>query len=505
MTLETANREQVGRALDLARDGLRPFVERHLKRTSGGLAQIPTLLRDTPYEEKADPLSDIAVIVIVVRAAWGVLRDEIKRSIRSEFRNGVEELKGVRDAWAHQEAFSDENTERALDTVRRLLRTIGARETEREQAQRMWEQFRARESASAVVAEPPMEPPPVPEPEPEPAPVVPPEASDESSVPAGGNELLRAAEREMVSLREQIAEKRAERERLTVHGAHLEDDRKRIDNEIARIAVERDNTDAEIQHLEARLQDVERLLAPRMPPSAATPPGEVAPSVSEPEAPVAPPAPVFRDRSGPSQTAQASADLVCEILAGAGTALHYREIYKRYEQVRHRDPKPPRSRSGNPANALATRYRHDPRIENVGRGMYALRGAQAAPSPAPRAPRQRSRGRRRSGTRYTSARPAAWTLFGVRHEVRTFRDVLLGVCVALHERAPSEFERVLELRGRARPYFSRNPDDLLTPAQVARSGIFAETKLSAPGIVERCQQMIELCGFNPREFDVETR
>ena len=28
MTLETANRERVGRALDLARDGLRPFVER---------------------------------------------------------------------------------------------------------------------------------------------------------------------------------------------------------------------------------------------------------------------------------------------------------------------------------------------------------------------------------------------------------------------------------------------------------------------------------------------
>lgn len=70
MTLETANREQVGRALDLARDGLRPFVERHLRRTRGGLGQIPAILRDTPYEEKPDPLSDIAVIVMVVRAAW---------------------------------------------------------------------------------------------------------------------------------------------------------------------------------------------------------------------------------------------------------------------------------------------------------------------------------------------------------------------------------------------------------------------------------------------------
>lgn len=271
MTLETANREQVGRALDLARDGLRPFVERHLRRTRGGLGQIPAILRDTPYEEKADPLSDIAVIVMVVRAAWETLRSEIKRSIWSEFRNGVEEIKGVR------------------------------------------------------------------------------------------------------------------------------------------------------------------------------------------------------------------------------------------ERVRHLDPRPPRSRSGDPAAALATRYRHDPRLENVGRGMYALRGARAVPaSPSAASPRK-PRGRGRSRSRYTFARPVAYTLFGARHEVRTFRDVLLGVCATLHERAPAEFERVLELRGRVRPYFSRNPDDLHEAVQVARSGIFVEVNLSASNIVERCEQVIELCGFDPREFGVETR
>ena len=193
------------------------------------------------------------------------------------------------------------------------------------------------------------------------------------------------------------------------------------------------------------------------------------------------------------------------ILAEAGRPLHYREIYKRYERVRHLDPRPPRSRSGDPAAALATRYRHDPRLENVGRGMYALRGARAVPvSPSAASPRK-PRGRGRSRSRYTSARPVAYTLFGARHEVRTFRDVLLGVCATLHERAPAEFERVLELRGRVRPYFSRNPDDLHEAVQVARSGIFVETKLGAPGVVERCEQVIELCGFDAREFGVETR
>ena len=400
----------------------------------------------------------------------------------------------MRDAWAHQESFSDENTERALDTVRRLLRTIGARESEREQAQRMWEQFRARESANAVVAEPP-----VPEPEPAPPPVPEPEhpaASTDAPV-HDDEEYQRVLARRIDSLYQQIAGKRAEREQLNGEARRLEAEQQRIAGDLAGVVAERENVEAAIQRLEDELRRVEHAIAP---PAV----DEPAPaSVAEPEAPVALPAPVSRDRNGPSPTNQASADLVHEILIEAGQPLHYREIYKRYERVRHLDPKPPRSRSGNPANALATRYRHDPRIENVGRGMYALRGAPPAPSPAP--PRQRSRARRRSGTRYTSARPAAWTLFGERHEVRTFRDVLLGVCVALHERAPSQFERVLELRGRARPYFSRNPDDLLTPAQVAGSGIFAETKLGATGVVERCQLVIELCGFDPREFDVETR
>ena len=497
MPQETANREQVGRALDLARDGLRPFVERHLRRTRGGIDQIPALLRDTPYEEKPDPLSDIAVIVIVVRAAWDALRSEIKRSIRSEFRNGVEEVKGVRDAWAHQESFSDENTERALDTVRRLLRTIGAKETERQQAQRMWEEYRARESSSAAVAEPPVEPPPA---EPEPAPPPVPEMAE---VPPRDEDAFRhAATQQIERLRQQIAEKHAERERLKVRTAHLEADRERIAREIAGVAAERESVDADIQQIEDELRRVEHAIAPPVPPVDESGVTSVA-EPEEPEAPVPEPRGGGRGRAGRSETSQASADLVYEILAEAGTALHYREIYKRYEQVRHRDPRPPRSRSGNPETALLARYSSDSRLERVGRGMYTLRGAEAAPSSAP--PRQRSRGRRRSGTRYTSARPAAYTLFGVRHEVLTFRDVLLGACATCYERAPSEFEGVLELRGRARPYFSRNPDDLHTPVQVARSGIFVETKLSAPGIVERCRQVIELCGFSPRDFDVETR
>ena len=492
MTLETANREQVGRALDLARDGLRPFVERELRRSQRGLGQVRDALAGTDYAEAEEPLSDIAAIVLVILRRWQeVFQPRLKRTIRGQVRSHVGEVGSIRNRWAHQEPFSDDDAIRAVDTIRRLLRDVRAKEAE--QVERVLVELRARESANGAVAEL-VAPPPAPEPEPEPAPPPVPEPESRAAstdVPVHDDEeYQRVLARRIDSLYQQIAGKRAEREQLNGEARRLEAEQQRIAGEIAGVVVERENVDVAIQRLEDELRRVEDAIAPPAPPAVDEPDLD---SVAEPEAPVAPPV----------STNQASADLVHGILAEAGRPLHYREIYKRYERVRHLDPRPPRSRSGNPANALATRYRHDPRLANVGRGMYALRGARAVSASPPAAAPRKPRGRGRS--RYTSARPAAYTLFGARHEVRTFRDVLLGVCVALHERSPAEFERVLELRGRVRPYFSRNPDDLHEAVQVARSGICVEVNLSASNIVERCEQVIELCGFDAREFGVETR
>ena len=496
MTLETANREQVGRALDLARDGLRPFVERELRRSQRGLDQVRDALAGTDYADAEEPLSDIAAIVLVIQRRWlEVFQPRLRRTIRGQVRSHVGEVGSIRNRWAHQEPFSDDDAIRAVDTILRLLRDVRAKEAE--QVEPILAELRARANSGVAV-------PPAPDPEPEPAP---PPASTEVPV-HDDEEFQRVLARRIDSLHQQIAEKRAEREQLNGRARRLEAEQQRIAGDLAGIAAERESVEAAIQRLEGDLRRTEEAhpsFAEAAPPAGET---HIA-SVAEPEAPVVSPAASTGSGTPQSETSRATADLVYEILAEAGRPLHYREIHRRYEEVKHRDPRPPRSRSGHPEMALLARYSNDPRLDRVGRGMYALRGAPAVTAKPPTSaapPREpRGRDRSRSGTRYTSARPAAYTLFGVRHEVRTFRDVLLGVCATLHERAPSEFERVLDSRGRVRPYFSRNPDDLLTPAQVGRSGIFAETKLSAPSVVERCRQVVELCGFDPRDFEIETR
>ena len=70
------NTERVGKALDLWRDGLRPFVEREVQsRYSGSAAdQIRDILSDTRLGgDRADPLNDIAVLLVVMDRLWGCL------------------------------------------------------------------------------------------------------------------------------------------------------------------------------------------------------------------------------------------------------------------------------------------------------------------------------------------------------------------------------------------------------------------------------------------------
>ncbi len=544
----TTNREQVGKALELARDGLRPFVERCFRRSPGGLDQVAARLRDTEYEANEEPLSDIAALVrlMLTSQTWfEVFQPNLKRTVRAEVRSLVGELGSVRNRWAHQEAFTDDDAERALDTVRRLLRAINANEMR--QAEEMLNGYRAaRQRELPPRIERPVAPPPTPADEEEPLqPETPPPVADEDAHDNDG--YREAAVQEIQRLRNEIAAKRAEREGLDVRRDYLEEDqlrlarefeekRRRIARESASVDAERKATEEEIHRLEEQLKRVKATVeppslepppptggaapeppeAPRPTPVAARGKGEPAvereakdegdyPSgagasrertVREPDPPIPPHTP-RRPASA------ASADLVCELLGEAGKPLHFRDIYRR---LKSRETRPPRTHGGDPAIVYLARYSSDPRLERTGRGTYRLKGAAPPPPLVPgRRPRSSRTGQERASGGYTGKQAVAYTLWGRRHVVKSFKEVLLGVCGAVFERSPADFEKVLTLHGRKRPCFSRNPDDLLTPAIVRGSGIYAETKLSAGDIVRRCGQVLRVCGHDPVAFSVDAR
>ncbi|MEF8759158.1 MAG: Swt1 family HEPN domain-containing protein [Candidatus Accumulibacter sp. UW25] len=130
-----SNHERVGKALELLKTGLLPFIEREFKARYGdGWAfEVRDLLSDTRLGAgKGESLNDVAASLVVMDRKWGeVFRQILGKSERSL----VNELLTVRNSWAHQEPFSSDDAYRALDSAARLLSSISA--TQADEVDRM--------------------------------------------------------------------------------------------------------------------------------------------------------------------------------------------------------------------------------------------------------------------------------------------------------------------------------------------------------------------------------
>ncbi len=120
------NHERVGKALDLLKAGLAPFVEREFKARHGDdwAVQVRAMLDDTRLGDgKGDALQDVVVVLVVMDRSWGNI---FRRILGKAERSLVNELIDVRNRWAHQEPFSGDDADRALDSAERLLTAVSA-------------------------------------------------------------------------------------------------------------------------------------------------------------------------------------------------------------------------------------------------------------------------------------------------------------------------------------------------------------------------------------------
>ena len=125
-----SNHERVGRALELLRAGLGPFVERELKTKYGdGWAfEVRDVLSDTRLGDgKTDSLNDVAVLLVVMDRKW---KEVFGQTLGKADRSLVNEMLAVRHRWAHQAPFSSDDAYRALDSTGRLLAAVSAPQSE---------------------------------------------------------------------------------------------------------------------------------------------------------------------------------------------------------------------------------------------------------------------------------------------------------------------------------------------------------------------------------------
>ena len=110
--------------MELLQAGLQPFLERELTEAYGDKwrDKAKQLLSDTRLKVGGEGI-DVAALLVLLDREW---KDLFSTRLGRAHRSIVNELIGVRNSWAHQETFSNDDTDRALDSTTRLLRAVGA-------------------------------------------------------------------------------------------------------------------------------------------------------------------------------------------------------------------------------------------------------------------------------------------------------------------------------------------------------------------------------------------
>src|SRR5262249_40650223 len=121
-----SNRDRVGRGLEILGAGLGPFVDARMSaaapsgRDWGGMLQARAASRDGGEGQYSR--SDPRFLLRVITDEWRAFRDQLSRAERSF----ASELRDTGNRWAHGDAFSADDTYRALDTMERLLTAADA-------------------------------------------------------------------------------------------------------------------------------------------------------------------------------------------------------------------------------------------------------------------------------------------------------------------------------------------------------------------------------------------
>jgi predicted AAA+ superfamily ATPase len=120
------NHERVGKAMDLLKQGLGPFVEREFissYRDKAATEATRYLGEDRLLAKKAIGEWDAAGLLKLMWEAWN---DVFRRTLGPAERSLVSELRDLRNKWAHQQSFSSDDAYRALDSAGRLLTAVSA-------------------------------------------------------------------------------------------------------------------------------------------------------------------------------------------------------------------------------------------------------------------------------------------------------------------------------------------------------------------------------------------
>lgn len=125
------NQDRVGQAMELLRQGLGPFVEREIQnKIQAGTVRMDTIRRFADDPKLANkPIHEWDASGLL-KLMWETWNDVFRLTLGFAERSLVSEIRDWRNKWAHQEPFSSDDADRALDSIGRLLSAVSAPEAD---------------------------------------------------------------------------------------------------------------------------------------------------------------------------------------------------------------------------------------------------------------------------------------------------------------------------------------------------------------------------------------
>ena len=127
--MATTNHERVNKALELLRSGLAPFVRREvMAKAEAGVVRMETIRRFAEDPKQVEKPVDDWDAAALLKLMWETWHDVFRDTLGFTERSLVSELRDWRNKWAHQERFSSDDADRAMDSAERLLTAVSAAE-----------------------------------------------------------------------------------------------------------------------------------------------------------------------------------------------------------------------------------------------------------------------------------------------------------------------------------------------------------------------------------------
>ena len=101
--------------------------------------------------------------------------------------------------------------------------------------------------------------------------------------------------------------------------------------------------------------------------------------------------------------------------------------------------------------------------------------------------------------------PSSFTLDSETRNVTSWSGLLVGVCLMMRDSHPGDFERILEIRGRKLPYFSRAAEELNLPRPIGDTGIFTSCNGTGALIAGRARRVVEHFGHPAGSLVIQLR